>query len=112
MRRYIENLLDMAVDQGGQRLIDRPVALIAAHNGLKFDFRFLASELSKRNIDVTVLTSWYYCDTLDITRLCSVECCKLQRLFTSCASSTRSLHAHRALDDCTRLNTCPTARQT
>ena len=112
MRRFIENLLDMAVDRGGHRLIDRPVALIAAHNGQKFDFRFLASELAKRNIDVTGLTSWFYCDTLDITRLCSVECCKLQCLFTSCASSTRSLHAHRALDDCTRLNTRASARQT
>ena len=33
MCAFIENLLNMAVDEGGQRLIDRPVALIAAHNG-------------------------------------------------------------------------------
>ena len=101
---FIENLLDMAVDEGGQRMVDRrPVALIAAHNGKHFDYPFLLSEVFKLNIDISILTTWLYCDTLDIARHCSVECCKLQCLFSSCASSTGSLHAHRALDDCVAL---------
>ena len=100
---FIENLLDMAVDEGGQRMVDpRPVALIAAHNGKKFDYPFLLSEVYKRNIDISILTTWLYCDTLDIARHCSVECCKLQCLFASCASSA-GLHAHRALEDCVAL---------
>ena len=54
---FIQNLLDMAVDEGGQRLIDRPsMALIAAHSGKNSDYPFLLSEVYKRNIDTSILT--------------------------------------------------------
>ena len=33
MRGFIENLLDTSVDESGQHLLERPVALIAAHHG-------------------------------------------------------------------------------
>ena len=94
MRAFIEYLLDMAVDASGQRLLERPVALIAAHNGRKFDFPFLASELYKKNMDLFVLGTWLYVDTIEIARRCHCQC-----LFSKCSPAS-DLHAHRALDDC------------
>ena len=99
MRAFIENLLDMAVDASGQRLAERPVALSAAHNGRKFDFAFLASELYKQNMNLFVLGTWLYVDTIEIARHCQCECVKLQCLFSKCSPAS-DLHAHRALDDC------------
>ena len=62
MRGFIENLLDASADESGQHLLERPVALIAAHNGRKFDFPFLASELYKQNMNFFALGTWLYAD--------------------------------------------------
>ena len=56
----------MAADANGQRLLGRPVALIAAHNGREFGFPFLASELYKQNMNFFALGAWRYVDTMRV----------------------------------------------
>ena len=64
MRAFIEYLLDMTVDASGQRLLQRPVALIAAHNGCRFDIPFLASELYKKSMSFFASGTWRYVSLL------------------------------------------------
>ena len=75
-----------------------PQLLVVAHNGLKFDFPMLASEVFRSGVDFKPLQRWLVVDTLDVFRAGAAPCVKLQCLYKELAAD-RSLRAHRALDD-------------
>lgn len=77
-----------------------PRILLAAHNGIRFDFGFIASMCWRSNMPWPVLGDWLYVDTLDVLRAADTSgaCAKLQ-----CQRISRGVleaAAHRALDDC------------
>ena len=79
----------------------RPIALLAGHNGLKFDFPMLVSECIRHGCDIRLLTEFYFCDTLQLTRVFSGvigdSCSRLQCLARCCHCCTK--RQHRALED-------------
>ena len=77
---------------------DPPQILVVAHNGVRFDFAMLASEVFRSGLDWMPLQRWLYADTLDVFRAASAPCMKLQCLHKHLAADG-SLRAHRALDD-------------
>ena len=79
-----------------------PQLLIVAHNGIKFDFPMLASEVFRTGADYTPLQRWLFVDTLDVFKAGAAPCVKLQCLYRELAAD-RSLRAHRALDDAAAL---------
>jgi len=80
-----------------------PVALLAAHNGERFDYALLLCECSRYGLSWAPLERWRFVDTLSVLHVVgSVEiggCFKLQCMVRS-LGSTDGLQAHRALDDC------------
>ena len=78
-----------------------PVALIAAHNGLKFDFPMLVSECLRHDCNLFQLQQFYFCDTLPLARafsgLIGDACARLQCLARCCACGAG--RQHRALED-------------
>jgi DNA polymerase III epsilon subunit-like protein len=82
-----------------QLLDEPPVLLLAAHNGVRFDFPLLLIELVRHNISSSSLEAWLFLDTLTALRgITKHVCWKLQ-----CAASrvmADAGRAHRALDDC------------
>ncbi len=84
------------------RLLDEaPAVLIAAHNGMRFDFPMLLSQCQRRGVSLIPLERWHYVDSLTALRALDAEmhggCIKLQCLVRGLASD--GLRAHRALDD-------------
>ena len=79
-----------------------PRLLLVAHNGMKFDFPMLASEVFRSGADFKPLQRWLFVDTLDVFRAGAAPCVKLQCLYRELAAD-RSLRAHRALDDAVAL---------
>ena len=79
-----------------------PRLLLVAHNGMKFDFPMLASEVFRSGADFKPLQRWLFVDTLDVFRAAAAPCAKLQCLYRELAAD-RSLRAHRALDDAVAL---------
>ena len=79
-----------------------PRLLLVAHNGVKFDFPMLASEVFRSGADFKPLQRWLFVDTLDVFRAAAAPCAKLQCLYRELAAD-RSLRAHRALDDAVAL---------
>ncbi len=81
-----------------------PRILLAAHNGLRFDFGFIMSMCWRSSMPRPALGDWLYVDTLDVLRAtdASGACFKLQ-----CQRISRGVlveaRAHRALDDCMAL---------
>ena len=81
-----------------------PTVLMAAHNGLRFDFAMLLFELVRHGMTWGALDRWLFVDTLALVQAVGVSnlggCAKLQCLVRGhCAG----LQAHRALDDCIAL---------
>ena len=79
-----------------------PRLLLVAHNGMKFDFPMLVSEIFRSGADFKPLQRWLFVDTLDVFRAAAAPCAKLQCLYRELAAD-RSLRAHRALDDAVAL---------
>ena len=77
-----------------------PRIVLAAHNGFKFDFAILASEVLRAGADWLPLQRWYYLDTLEVFKaMGSTGCAKLQCLRREVGVGDEPLRAHRALDD-------------
>ncbi len=78
-----------------------PGVLLAAHNGLWYDFPLLISECLRHGCNAWTLAGWYYVDTLQVVRCCGQHladgCARLQCL--SRIGSCCGRQAHRALDD-------------
>ena len=81
---------------------DPPRLLLVAHNGRKFDFPMLASEVFRSGADFKPLQRWLFVDTLDVFRAGAAPCAKLQCLYRELAADP-NLRAHRALDDAVAL---------
>ena len=79
-----------------------PQLLMVAHNGRKFDFPMLASEVFRSGADFKPLQRWLFVDTLDVFKAGAAPCVKLQCLYKELAAD-RNLRAHRALDDAVAL---------
>ena len=75
-----------------------PQILVVAHNGIKFDFAMLVSEVVRSGADIKALHRWLYVDTLEVFRAVAAPCVKLQCLHQEVAAEG-CLRAHRALDD-------------
>ena len=75
--------------------------LLAAHNGRKFDFPFIASEALRCGIPLWRFETWAYVDTMVLGAAAAstvgTGCAKLQCLGQ--VSKTSDNRAHRALDD-------------
>ena len=84
---------------------DPPVLVLAAHNGLRFDFAMLLCECLRHNVSLAPLQRWLFVDTLAVLQADrdASECMKLQCLVRS-AGQVDGLRAHRALDDCYALS--------
>ena len=80
---------------------DPPVLVLAAHNGLRFDFAMLLCECSRHNMSWAPLQRWLFVDTLAVLQAVGDAgvCMKLQCLARG-AGNIDGLRAHRALDDC------------
>ena len=79
-----------------------PRLLLVAHNGMKFDFPMLVSEVFRSGVDFKPLQRWLFVDTLDVFKADATPCVKLQCLYRELAAD-RNLRAHRALDDAVAL---------
>jgi len=81
-----------------------PTVVIAAHNGVRFDFAMLLFETSRHGMSWGALEQWLFVDTLAIVQAVGIEtlggCAKLQCL---ARGHCVGLQAHRALDDCIAL---------
>ena len=77
---------------------------VVAHNSLKFDLPFLLCECLRSGLGSAAMAGWMYADTLHLLQATdnAGECNKLQCALRACRGS-RSLRAHRALDDCIAL---------
>ena len=106
----IQNIsLDSDDEQGMSALPaiseEPPLILIAAHNGLKFDFALLLFECYRHNLDMSFFEQWLFVDTMSImsiTKDITGPCLKLQCLASN-ACDQEELQAHRARDDCVAL---------
>ena len=78
---------------------DPPQILLVSHNGLKFDFAILVSEVMRSKSDYLPLQRFGYVETLDVFRPVSTGCVKLQCLCREHTVGDGHLRAHRALDD-------------
>ena len=92
------------IDSRLESLAQRPqchFVVIAAHNGLKFDFPMLVSECIRHNCSLFQLQQFYFCDTLPLARAFSGDvgdaCARLQCLARCCRCGTG--RQHRALED-------------
>ena len=75
--------------------------VLAAHNGLRFDFAMLLCECRRHNVSLAPLQRWLFVDTLAVLQAGGdvSGCLKLQCL-VHVAGQLEGLRAHRALDDC------------
>ena len=83
--------------------LEVPTVILAAHNGVKFDFAMILFECARHGCSWASLENWLFVDTLSIVQSSVAKlggCAKLQCLVRgNCAE----LQAHRALDDCIAL---------
>ena len=83
-----------------------PSLILAAHNGVRFDFAVLLFECHRHGVRATPFRHWFFIDTLHVLEGARDElggaCFKLQCLVNA-AVDTQELRAHRALDDCIAL---------
>ena len=112
---FLHNLADNAVETASESDSSQPQAegqmlrlrsptprvLLAAHNGRKFDFPFMASETLRCDIPLWRFENWTYVDTMVMGAAAASNvgtgCAKLQCLGQTC--KTAENRAHRALDD-------------
>ncbi len=50
-----------------------PGILLAAHNGLRYDFPLLISECLRHVCNAWILADWFYVDTLEVVRSCGAH---------------------------------------
>ena len=85
------------------RIADEPPTIvIAAHNGVRFDFCMLLFECARSGLDISALARWLYVDTLSVLSALPGDlggCLKLQCL-ARWSIGKQNMRAHRALDDC------------
>ena len=68
-------------DMGGPTLLENPVVVLVAHNGIRFDFSLLLCELLRHDLSTTMFERWYFVDTLHVFKDCNqYGCIKLQCL--------------------------------
>ena len=83
--------------------LEVPTVILAAHNGVKFDFAMILFECARHGCSWAPLENWLFVDTLSVVQAVVARlggCSKLQCLVRGhCAE----LQAHRALDDCIAL---------
>jgi DNA polymerase III epsilon subunit-like protein len=81
---------------------ETPVLLLAAHNGVRFDFPLLLCEVLRHGLSGAPFESWLFVDTLAVLQAVQRHgCMKLQCLSQNLMAETG--RAHRALDDCASL---------
>ena len=110
--KYVEELQRLSVpEHSDSECEDAPVRLpfeapsviLAAHNGIKFDFAMILFECARHGCSWASFENWLFVDTLSIVQSVGATlggCAKLQCLVRGrCAE----LQAHRALDDCIAL---------
>ena len=84
-------------DMGLPTLLENPVVVLVAHNGIRFDFPLLLCELLRHNLSTTMFEKLYFVDTLHVFKdLNQYGCIKLRCLARD--TMTDPGHAHRALD--------------
>ena len=108
--RWIDDVVNSATkyesesddDVGSPALLENPVVVLVAHNGIRFDFPLLMCELLRHNLSASVFERWYFVDTLHVFKdLNHYSCIKLQCLARD--TTTDPGDAHRAIDDCIAL---------
>ena len=86
-------------DTGLPTLLEDPVVVLVAHNGIRFDFPLLLCELLRHNLSTTMFERLYFVDTLHVLKdVNQYSCIKLQCLARD--TMTDPGHVHRVLDDC------------
>ncbi len=84
---------------------ETPTVILAAHNGIKFDFAMILFECARHGCSWAPLVDWLFVDTLSVVQAIGVAslggCAKLQCLVRG--HCIGCLQAHRALDDCIEL---------
>ena len=76
-----------------------PLVILAAHNGIRFDFPLLLCEVLRHRLPCAPFEEWVFVDTLVALQvLARHSCLKLQCLAVRVTAD--SGRAHRALDDC------------
>lgn len=107
--KWTDDLLNSAVQESeqdtsdderhGPEFIEEPILILAAHNGIRFDFPLLLCEVVRHGIDPMPFRQWLFVDTLHLFQDCGPQhgCAKLQCL--SLRLMVDSGRAHRALDD-------------
>ena len=76
-----------------------PIVMLAAHNGIRFDFPLLLCEVMRHRLPNTPFEEWVFVDTLvALQALALHSCLKLPCLALRVVADTG--RAHRALDDC------------
>ena len=83
-------------------LLEDPIAVLVAHNGLRFDCPLLLCGLLRSHLPTDIFEQQCFVDTLHVFKAFSpYGCIKLQCLARD--TMTDPGHAHRALDDCIAL---------
>ena len=79
-----------------------PTVVIAAHNGVKYDFTMLLCECERNKLPWQRMEQWLFVDTLYIFNAIPMDlggCKKLQCVSRFCSGCDHGLAAHRALAD-------------
>ena len=113
---FVDGLLNTALETGTQSDDDdeegepdmpriaevSPTVVIAAHNGIKYDFTMLLCECSRNKLPWQRMEQWLFVDTLQILEAIPMDlggCKKLQCVSRFCSGCDHGLAAHRALAD-------------
>ena len=111
---FVEHLVNSALDQedtesyDGEPCLPRiadepPTILVAAHNGVRYDFCMLLFECARNGVATKHLSQWLFLDTLAVVGAMPASfhggCMKLQCLARG-SIAAQDARAHRALDDC------------
>ena len=79
-----------------------PTVVIAAHNGVKYDFTMLLCECNRNKLPWQRMEQWLFVDTLHIFEAIPMDiggCKKLQCVSRYCSGCDHGMAAHRALAD-------------
>ena len=80
----------------------QPTVVIAAHNGVKYDFTMLLCECNRNKLPWQRMEQWLFVDTLHIFDAVPMDlggCKKLQCVSRFCSGCDHGMAAHRALAD-------------
>ena len=113
---FVDCLLNTALETGTQSDDDdeegepdmpriaevSPTVVIAAHNGVKYDFTMLLCECNRNKLPWQRMEQWMFVDTLHIFEAVPMDlggCKKLQCVSRFCSGCDHGMAAHRALAD-------------